>query len=367
MKKRALIAMSGGVDSSVAAFLMKKRGFDCLGITMRLFRGNSDSEARHSCCSDSDIDDAAEVAYRIGIPFEVLDFSREFREQIIDKFVRTYESGGVPNPCIDCNSEMKFGLLLKYALEKGYDFVVTGHYARIDTDKVSGRRLLKKALVPEKDQSYVLYRLTQEQLSHVIFPLGDMGKDETRSIAEEEGFINAKKHDSQDICFVPDRDYAGFMEEYSGRPYPDGDILDLSGKVLGRHHGAVRYTNGQRRGLGISAPEPLYVIKKDMKENKVYVGAEEDLYSDTLYASEVNWISIPAPSGELRVKARTRYSQKEQDATVYGEEDRRIRLVFDKAQRAITPGQAVVMYDGDTVVGGGTIAGPDRLPPKAEC
>ncbi len=355
MKKRALIAMSGGVDSSVAAFLMKNKGFDCLGITMRLFRGSGDKTARHSCCSDADIDDAAETAYRMDIPFEVVDFSKEFKELVIKKFVRTYEEGAVPNPCIDCNSEMKFGLLLKYAVEKGYDHVVTGHYARIERDDSSGRLLLKKALVPEKDQSYVLYRMTQEQLSRVIFPLGAMGKDETRRIASEEGFINAKKHDSQDICFVPDRDYAGFMEEYSGRPYPDGDIVDLEGRVLGRHHGAVRYTNGQRKGLGISSAGPLYVIKKDMEKNRVYVGAEKDLYTDTLYASELNWISIPDLSGEMRIRARTRYSQKEEEATVYPEKDGLIRLVFDRPQRAVTPGQAVVMYDGETVVGGGTI------------
>ncbi len=359
--------MSGGVDSSVAAFLMKEKGFDCLGITMRLFRGKGDGEACHSCCSDADIDDAAETAFKMGIPFEVVDFSKEFRELIIKKFIRTYEEGAVPNPCIDCNSEMKFGLLLKYALEKGCDHIVTGHYARIDTDSVSGRRILKKSLVPEKDQSYVLYRLTQEELSRVIFPLGDMGKDDTRRIAAEEGFINAKKHDSQDICFVPDGDYVRFMEEYSGKSYPDGDIVDINGRILGRHHGAVRYTNGQRRGLGISSTEPLYVIKKDMEKNRVYVGTEKDLYSDTLYAIDLNWISVPGLSGEMRITARTRYSQKEEPATVYPEKDGMIKLVFDKPQRAVTPGQAVVLYDGDTVVGGGTIAGPDRLPPKAEC
>ncbi len=354
MKRRALIAMSGGVDSSVAAFLMKERGYDCTVVTMRLFRGNEKNDSEKSCCSDKDTDDAAEIAYKLDIPFEVADFSREFTTLVVERFVKTYEDGGVPNPCIDCNSGLKFGLLLKYALENDYDCIVTGHYARIENSP-GGRFLLKKAAVPEKDQSYVLYRMTQDELKRTVFPLGDISKEETRAIAEREGFINAKKHDSQDICFVPDGDYAAFMERYRGKAYPDGDIVDMDGRVLGRHHGAVRYTNGQRKGLGISAPEPLYVISKDMEKNLVRVGSERDLYSDTLYAADVNWISVPSLSGEIRVKARTRYSQKEQPATVYPADNGMIRLLFDKPQRAVTAGQAVVMYDGDTVVGGGTI------------
>ncbi len=354
MKRRALIAMSGGVDSSVAAFLMKERGYDCTGVTMRLFRGNEKNNSQKSCCSDRDTDDAAEVAYKLDIPFEVADLSSEFTSLVIERFVKTYEEGGVPNPCIDCNSFLKFGLLLNYALERGFDCIVTGHYARIEKN-ADGRFILKKAAVPEKDQSYVLYRMTQDELKHTVFPLGEISKDETRRIAEKQGFVNASKHDSQDICFVPDGDYAGFMERYRGKSYPDGEIVDKDGKVLGQHHGAVRYTDGQRKGLGISAPEPLYVIGKNMEKNLVMVGSESDLYSDTLTADNVNWISVPCLSGEMRVKARTRYSQKEKAATVYPEKDGMIRLVFDEPQRAITAGQAVVMYDGDTVVGGGTI------------
>ncbi len=359
MKKSALIAMSGGVDSSVAAFLMKERGYELRGVTMRLFRGNGGEEKEKSCCSDKDTDDAAEVAYKMDIPFEVLDLSREFESLIIDKFIRTYEGGGVPNPCIDCNSFMKFGLLLKYAEEQGFDCIVTGHYARIEEE--NGRFILKKAAVPEKDQSYVLYGMTQEQLSKTVFPLGDLSKDETREIAKRQGFVNAAKHDSQDICFVPDGDYASFMERYTGKTYPDGNIVDKEGRVLGIHHGAVRYTNGQRRGLGVSAPSPLYVIGKDMEKNVVYVGSDSDLYSDTLYAGEVNWISCPGIEREMRIKARTRYSQKEQSATVYPETGGRIKIVFDEKIRAVTPGQAVVMYDGEKVVGGGTIT--PWLPP----
>lgn len=355
-KKSALIAMSGGVDSSVAAYLMKDHGYRCMGTTMRLYR-NSDIglSEYHTCCSQKDIDDASEVAFQLDIPYEVLDFTLDFKEQIIQKFIRTYESGGVPNPCIDCNRYMKFDRLFAFADQNDLQYVVTGHYVRIQKDPESGRYLLKKALDPGKDQSYVLYMLTQKQLSRLQFPLGEIKKEETRKIAEDLKLCNADKHDSQDICFVPDGDYVGFMEQYTGKKYPDGPILDPSGKVLGIHHGAVRYTTGQRKGLGISAERPLYVTGKDMEKNEVFVGEESDLYSDTLYADEINWISMDPPAEPIRVKARTRYRQQEQWATVYPDGTDKIKLVFDEPQRAITMGQAVVMYDGDIVVGGGTI------------
>ncbi len=356
-KKSALIAMSGGVDSSVAAYLMKERGYKCMGTTMRLYT-NSDIglSEYHTCCSKKDIDDAAEVAFELGIPYEVLDYTPDFRELIIEKFIRTYEAGGVPNPCIDCNRYMKFDRLFCFARENGLNYVVTGHYARIRFDEDSERYLLLKAVDPEKDQSYVLYMLTQDQLTHLKFPLGEIRKEETREIAGKLGFVNAAKHDSQDICFVPDGDYVGFMEQYSGKKYPDGPIVDEDGRVRGTHHGAVHYTTGQRRGLGIAAERPLYVIRKDMESNTVFVGPESSLYSDTLYAEEVNWISSGGPFENLRVQAKTRYRQKEQWATVYPMDNHRIKLVFDEPQRAVTAGQAVVMYDGDIVVGGGTIS-----------
>lgn len=355
-KNSALIAMSGGVDSSVATYLMKSRGYRCMGTTMRLYR-NSDLglSEYHTCCSQKDIDDAGEVAFQMDIPYEVPDFTAEFKEQIIRKFIRTYEAGGVPNPCIDCNRYMKFERLFDFADEKGLYYVVTGHYARIQYDTDRQRYLLKKAADPEKDQSYVLYMLTQEQLARLQFPLGEIRKEETRRIAASMKLCNADKHDSQDICFVPDGDYVGFMEQYTGKKYPDGPIVNGSGKTLGTHHGAVRYTVGQRKGLGIAADRPLYVTGKDMESNTVYVGGEADLFSDTLYADEINWISIEPPQKEIRVKARTRYRQREQWATVFPEGNDRIKLVFDEPQRAITAGQAVVMYDDDTVVGGGTI------------
>ena len=352
----ALIAMSGGVDSSVAAWLMQRDGFDCTGITMRLTRNEAvDTEGLHTCCSERDIEDAAEVAYAMDIPYEVLDFTADFQEKIIDKFIRVYEAGGTPNPCIDCNKYMKFDHLLRWAEAHGLDYVVTGHYARVEQDEATGRWLLKKGLDEGKDQSYVLYNLTQAQLAHVRLPLGGLHKSEVRAIAEEQGFVNARKHDSQDICFVPDGDYARFMEDFTGKHYPAGDFLDVSGKKVGTHSGAVRYTIGQRKGLGLAMGAPVYVCAKDMQANTVTVGPEAELFDTIVYADEVNWIAIPELTGPLRVTARTRYHQVEQPATVYPAGLDGFRLEFDQPQRAPTPGQAVVLYQGDTVLGGGTI------------
>ena len=351
----ALIAMSGGVDSSVAAWLMQRDGFDCTGVTMRLTRNEAvNTEGLHTCCSERDIEDAAEVAYAMDIPYEVLDFTADFQEKIIDKFIRVYEAGGTPNPCIDCNRYMKFDHLLRWAEAHGLDYVVTGHYARVEQDEATGRWLLKKGLDENKDQSYVLYNLTQEQLAHVRLPLGGLHKSEVRAIAEQQHFVNARKHDSQDICFVPDGDYARFMEDFTGKHYPAGDFLDVGGRKVGTHSGAVRYTIGQRKGLGLAMGAPVYVCAKDMQANTVTVGPESELFDTIVYANEVNWIAIPELTGPLRVTARTRYHQVEQAATVYPAECG-FRLEFDQPQRAPTPGQAVVLYQGDVVLGGGTI------------
>ncbi len=352
----ALIAMSGGVDSSVAAWLMQRDGYDCTGITMRLTRNEAvNTEGLHTCCSERDIEDAAEVAYALDIPYEVLDFTADFQEKIIDKFIRVYEAGGTPNPCIDCNKYMKFDHLLRWAEAHGLDYVVTGHYARVEQDEATGRWLLKKGLDEGKDQSYVLYNLTQEQLAHVRLPLGGLHKSEVRAIAEQQHFVNARKHDSQDICFVPDGDYARFMEDFTGKHYPAGDFLDVNGKKVGTHSGAVRYTIGQRKGLGLAMGAPVYVCAKDMQANTVTVGPEETLFDRIVYADEVNWIAIPELKEPLKVTARTRYHQTEQPATVYPAGEGRFRLEFDDPQRAPTPGQAVVLYQGDVVLGGGTI------------
>ena len=350
---KVLIAMSGGVDSSVAAFLMKEQGCECIGATMKLFHNEDIGVSRtKTCCSLEDVEDARLVALRLGIPYYVFNFSDDFKGQVIDRFISSYERGATPNPCIDCNRYLKFERLYERTRILGCDAIVTGHYARIEQE--NGRWLLKKSLDESKDQSYVLYSLTQEQLAHTRMPLGAMHKSETRRIAEEQGFYNADKPDSQDICFVPDGDYARFMEQFTGKHYPAGDFLDQSGKVVGTHSGAVRYTLGQRKGLGLALGAPVYVCGKDMQANTVTVGPESELFDRIVYAEDVNWIAIPALTEPLRVTARTRYHQAEQQATVYPAENG-FRLEFDQPQRAPTPGQAAVLYQGDVVLGGGTI------------
>ena len=354
--KRVLVAMSGGVDSSVTAWLLRQQGYDCAGATMRLYRNTDLGEACHkTCCSETDIEDASDVAFRLGLPFEVLDYTPLFRERVIRPFLHAYEHGLTPNPCIDCNRGLKFEALMDYARRAGYDAIATGHYARVSQDAETGRWQLKKALDEGKDQSYVLYMLTQEQLAHLLLPLGERHKTEIRRIAEEQGFINARKRDSQDICFVPDGDYAAFLERWSGRTWPEGDILDGDGKVLGRHRGALRYTIGQRRGLDLPMGERIYVVAKDMERNTVTVGPESALYSRALLAGNMNWLSIPEPEEPIRVSARTRYRQTESPATAYPLPGGRMKLEFDEPKRAVTAGQAVVLYDGERVLGGGTI------------
>lgn len=353
----ALIAMSGGVDSSVAAYLVKQQCRKCIGVTMKLYHNEDIGvSSSRTCCSLDDVEDARSVAYRLGMPYYVFNFTADFKNQVIDRFISVYENGGTPNPCIDCNRYLKFGRLYDRAKELGCDYVVTGHYARIEYDEKTGRYLLKKAEDLSKDQSYVLYSLTQEQLSHTLFPLGSMTKAETRKIAEEQGFLNSDKPDSQDICFVPDGDYAAFMERYTGKAYPPGDFIDTEGNVIGRHLGTVRYTIGQRRGLGVPAESRLYVCSKNLEDNTVTLGHPEDLFSKSLIAEDFNWISIPALTEPLQLKAKTRYRQVEQDVTVSPMDDGRVLVELNEPQRAVTVGQAVVLYDGDTVVGGGTIA-----------
>ena len=352
MGKKALIAMSGGVDSSVAAFLLKQAGYDCIGVTMKLFQMRISGKAK-TCCSLDDVEDARGVARRLGIPYYVFNFSEDFKTQVIGRFISAYENGATPNPCIDCNRYLKFGCLFQRARELGCDTIATGHYARIEMQ--DGRYILKKALDRSKDQSYVLYSLTQEQLAHVRFPLGGLSKVEVRSIAEAQGFYNAEKPDSQDICFVPDGNYTAFLERYTGKLYSSGDVLDLSGQVIGQHQGAVRYTIGQRKGLGLALNKLVYVCRKDMAANTVTVGPDQALYTQELWADDVNWISVDRLSAPMRVCAKIRYRQAEQPATAYPDADGKIRLFFDKPQRAVTAGQAVVLYDGDMVVGGGAI------------
>ena len=354
LSKKALIAMSGGVDSSVAALLTKNSGFDCIGCTMKLYdNDNTDVVGAHTCCSLNDVEDARSVAFKLGMPYYVFNFSDEFKEKVIDKFICSYECGITPNPCIDCNRYLKFDKLYNRAKVLGCDYIVTGHYARIES--VDGKYVLKKAIDDTKDQSYVLYSMTQEQLAHTMFPLGGMTKVETRKIASENGFVNSAKPDSQDICFVPDGDYASVIEKYTNKKPSKGDFVTKTGKKIGEHKGIINYTIGQRKGLGISSSAPLYVLGIDEKANRVVLGENKDLFDDTLFVKDFNWISGEVPTASFKCKVKIRYRQKEQDAVIYPLENGVVKIVFDEPQRAITPGQAAVAYDGDIVLGGGII------------
>ena len=356
MDMRACVAMSGGVDSSVAAVLLLQHGYELSGVNLRMFHNEDLGQSRErTCCSLADAEDAALVARRLGFPFYVFDFSRVFRDTVIRNFVQEYQAGRTPNPCAECNRSVKFGALLQRARTLGCDYLATGHYARVEQDPSSGRYLLKRAADRSKDQTYFLYMLTQEQLAHTLFPLGGLCKTEVRQIAEAHDLVNARKHDSQDICFVPDGKYADFIERTVGSPAPAGPFLDREGRVLGQHKGLIRYTLGQHKGLGLSTEEPLYVLEKDAAANTIRLGPDSALWTRQLTAEQVNLISLPELTAPLRVTAKTRYSQRESAAVLEPMPGGQIRLTFDEPQRAITPGQAVVFYDGDVVVGGGII------------
>ena len=356
MQKKAMIAMSGGVDSSVAAYLMVQDGYDCAGATLKLYDNPQCSFPGHrACCTPSDTEDARSVAARLGMLYYVFPMHDEFRHSVIDKFADTYLHGGTPNPCIDCNRFLKFSALLDKARELGCEYIASGHYARREQDPETGRFILKKGLDPTKDQSYVLYAMTQDQLAHTLFPLGGYTKKEIRHIAQEQGFINADKPDSQDICFVPDGDYVSFITRCVGHESPTGPFVDQEGRVLGQHKGFIRYTKGQHKGLGLAIEPPLYVLRKDPADHAVYLGHNEDLFTSELIAGDWNWISLPALTAPMTVTVKTRYSQREAEAVAEPLSGGQVRLRFREPQRAVTPGQFVVLYDGDTVVGGGVI------------
>ena len=345
--KKALIGMSGGVDSSVAAWLTKQAGFQCEGATLRLHD--------FACGGSQDVRDAANVAQRMGIAHHCLSWEEIFAENVIRPFVDAYEGGLTPNPCIQCNNSLKFGAMLNWALEQGFDYVVSGHYAQIRQDETTGRTLLYRAMDTAKDQTYFLAGLNQHQLRHILFPLGKLCKAQVREIAEKQGFVTARKRDSQDICFIPGGDYPAFLRQYTGKVYPQGDFLDLQGNVVGRHQGAVCYTRGQRKGLGLAMGTPVYVCAKDMQANTVTVGPNEALFSNALRAKDWNWIPFEALTEPLVVTAKIRHSQLDLQATVYPEADGFARVEFLGPQRAVTPGQAVVLYQGNLVIGSGTI------------
>ena len=358
-KKKALIAMSGGVDSSVSALLMQEAGYDCSGVYLHLCGAHllpdSASENQQAPL------DAAAVCEKLEMPFHTFDLTKEFENKVIDYFVSSYEAGETPNPCITCNRHLKFGALLEIAKNLGNDVLVTGHYARVEQDKNSGRWLLKTGLDESKDQSYMLYSLSQKQLAHIRLPLGDKTKEECRLLAEKAGLVNAAKKDSQDICFIPDGDYASFIERSTGNTFPEGNFIDRTGKVLGRHRGIIHYTIGQRRGLGVSANARLYVSDIDPVQNTVTLAEEKDFQIDTVYADHVSMVSgLPLP-GKEKVLVKLRYRQQERPATAWQDGERLISRL-DAPQRAPAPGQAAVLYDtdGETVLGGGTITGSER-------
>ena len=344
MKEKVLCAMSGGVDSSVCALRLIGAGYELIGATMHLTEQG-----------EGDASDAARVCSQLGIEHRIFDHSEEFSREVIGRFISSYELGETPNPCIECNRYLKFGTLLREAERLGCGHIATGHYARIEQDSGSGRFLLKKASVPEKDQSYVLYRLTQHQLSRALFPLGELSKEEVRAMAEKAGILTAHKHDSQDICFIPDGDYAGFIRRSTGKEYPAGDFIGTDGRVLGKHCGIINYTIGQRKGLGISLGERAYVCGIDPAANTVTLGRDEELFTDRVRIRDINLISVPSLDEPVRAAVRIRYSHREQPALVTQTDEDLIEIAFDRPQRAVTAGQSAVIYQGDTVLGGGRI------------
>lgn len=356
MPRKTLALMSGGVDSSVAAVILSQQGFEVVGITMKVWDDPAEAdELSKRCCSLTDVEDARRICARLKIPHYVSNAKAAFRSHVVDPFCSEYLVGRTPNPCIVCNTEIKFRLMLRKARALGADCVATGHYARIERDEESGRYLLLKGRDPAKDQTYFLYDLTQRQLERIIFPLGTLTKTQVRKKARELGLLVAEKPESQEICFVTGGDYRKLLEQMMPEGLVPGPIVDIEGKQLGRHRGIAHYTIGQRRGLGISHPRPLYVVGFDIENSAVIVGTSEHLWSDELVAEKANWISIEKPRESMRGRARIRYKHKESPAIISPLGDDAVRVRFDQPQRAITPGQAVVFYDGDVVVGGGII------------
>lgn len=356
MGKKVVIGMSGGVDSSVAAYLLKQQGYDVIGVTMQIWQEEADNiqEENGGCCGLSAVHDARRVADQLEIPYYVMNFRKEFKENVIDYFVHEYLEARTPNPCIACNRYVKWEALLKRSLDIGADYIATGHYARV-IQLPNGRYTLKQSVTQAKDQTYALFNLTQDQLSHTLMPVGDYSKDQIRKIAEEIHLMVANKPDSQEICFVPDDDYANFIKEETGTEIPEGNFVDLDGNILGRHKGIIHYTIGQRKGLGLALGRPVFVVDIKKETNEVVIGDNKDVFAKGLLADKVNFMSIASLEEEMRVRAKVRYNHRGADCTIRMVGEDQIECVFDEPQRAITPGQAVVFYEEDYVVGGAII------------